>query len=251
MTQTSQTRPKFRPLTGTALKWLACLSMLVDHFGASCLEAGLLLNPTRLAASGLNPDQVYALDLALRMFGRLAFPIYCFLLVEGFLHTHSVYNYGKRLFFFALISEIPFDWAFYRTPFYWAHQNVYWTLFLGVPGMEFLRRYGPEGPAPSHWKGLAGAAFCLLAAGLFQTDYSMTGVTLILVLYAMRQSRLAQCVTGAAMMAYELTGPLAFVPVWFYNGQRGRCPAWLSRVFYLFYPVHILILGCVTNLLLG
>lgn len=251
MTQTAQTRPKFRPFTGTALKWLACLSMLVDHIGASLLEAGLLLNPTRLAASGLNSDQVYALDLALRLFGRLAFPIYCFLLVEGFLHTHSVYNYGKRLFFFAIISEIPFDWAFYRTPFYWGHQNVYWTLFLGVAGMEFLRRYGPEGPTPSRWKGIVGALFCILAAGLFQTDYSMTGVTLILVLYAMRQSRLAQCVTGAAMMAYELTGPLAFVPVWFYNGQRGRCPVWLSRVFYIFYPAHILLLGCVTNLLLG
>ena len=70
-------------------------------------------------------------------------------------------------------------------------------------------------------------------------------------MHDMLEQKYVEYITGAAMMAYELTGPLAFVPVWFYNGQRGRCPAWLSRVFYLFYPVHILILGCVTNLLLG
>ena len=240
-----------RPLSGTALKWIACASMLIDHAAVAFLEAGLLLQPSRMEALGLSPSQVSGLDLLLRLVGRLAFPIYCFLLVEGFLHTRSVYAYARRLFLFALLSEVPFDWAFYRTPFYWGHQNVYWTLFLGVAGMEFLRRSRSDGPSPSRWQGVLGALACLAAAGFFRTDYDVTGVTLILILYLLRDSRTAQCLSGAFLTAYELTGPLAFVPVWFYSGQRGRCPAWQAKFFYLFYPAHILLLGCASRLLLG
>ena len=76
-------------LSGTALKRIACLSMLLDHIGASLLENGLF------RCSAIDPRLV-GLDQLLRLAGRLAFPIYCFLLVEGFLHTHDLKKYSLR-----------------------------------------------------------------------------------------------------------------------------------------------------------
>lgn len=136
MTETlpSSTR---RGLSGTALKYIACTTMLIDHIGASCLEAGILrpaLDAGALSTDALASDPLYLLDGVLRFTGRLAFPIFCFLLVEGFVHTHDVRRYVRRLLLFGLISEVPFDLAFFRTPFDPSQQNVYWTLAFGVLG---------------------------------------------------------------------------------------------------------------------
>ena len=73
------------------------------------------------------------------------------------------------------------------------------------------------------------------------------GVALIVALYLTRNNRKYQCIIGAVMMLFELTAPLAFVLIWFYNGQRGRCPQWVKWAFYGFYPVHLSILAVVTN----
>ena len=240
-----QNNTLFRPgfsLSGTALKRIACLSMLLDHIGASLLENGLF------RCSAIDPRLV-GLDQLLRLVGRLAFPIYCFLLVEGFVHTHDVKKYVRRLFLFALISEVPFDLAFFRTPFDFSAQNVYWTLALGVLAMAGLKRFEkPDGSAS--WKGLLCAAGCTLAALLACTDYNGIGVLIICALYLTRGDRKRQCIVGAVLFAWELTAPLAFVLVWFYNGQRGRCTPAMQKVFYWFYPVHLSVLAAVTNLLL-
>ena len=163
MQNNTLSRPGFS-FSGTALKRLACLSMLVDHLGASLLENGLF------RCSAIDPRLV-GLDQLLRLAGRLAFPIYCFLLVEGFLHTHDFKKYALRMLGFALISEWPFDWAFF-SGVYWGHQNVYFTLLLGLLAMKALDTYQtPEGmPA---LKGILGAAACFLAAALFHCDYDV------------------------------------------------------------------------------
>ena len=241
-----------RGLSGTALKMIACITMLIDHIGASCIEAGLLLpelETGEVSGGALNQLPLYQLDRVLRFTGRLAFPIFCFLLVEGFVHTHDVKKYVRRLFLFALISEVPFDLAFFRTPFALDHQNVYWTLALGVLAMAGLKHFEkPDGSAS--WKGLLWAAGCTLAALLACTDYDGSGVIIICALYLTRADRKRQCIVGAALFAWELTAPLAFVLVWFYNGQRGRCTPAMQKVFYWFYPVHLSVLAAVTNLIL-
>ena len=238
--------------SGTALKTIACITMLVDHIGASCIEAGILtpgLDIGTLSRDTLSAYPLYRLDMVLRFTGRLAFPIFCFLLVEGFVHTHDVKKYVRRLFLFALISEVPFDLAFFRTPFDFSAQNVYWTLALGVLAMAGLKHFEkPDGSAS--WKGLLCAAGCTLAALLACTDYNAIGVIIICALYLTRTNRKRQCLAGALLFLFELTAPLAFVLVWFYNGQRGACSPLQKKAFYWFYPVHLSVLAVVTNLIL-
>ena len=234
--------PRGPGLSGTALKRLACLSMLLDHIGASLLENGLF------RCSAIDPRLV-GLDQLLRLVGRLAFPIYCFLLVEGFVHTHNVKGYLGRLVLFGLISEVPFDLAFFRTPFAPQHQNVYWTLALGVLAMAGLKRFEKENGLPG-WQGFVWAGGCAALALAANTDYNASGVIIICALYLTRADRKRQCLAGAVLFLFELTAPLAFVLVWFYNGQRGACSPLQKKAFYWFYPVHLLVLACITNLLL-
>ena len=102
-------------LSGTALKRLALCSMLLDHLGASCLEAGVFSRPGPIS------EPLLTLDLCLRWAGRMLA--------------------------FALVSELPFDLAFFHTLIYRGHQNVYWTLFFGLCALGCLRHCG-ERSAP-------------------------------------------------------------------------------------------------------
>ena len=238
--------------SGTALKTIACITMLVDHIGASCIEAGILtpgLDIGTLSQDTLSAYPLYRLDMVLRFTGRLAFPIFCFLAVEGFLHTHDVKRYVQRLLLFGLLSEVPFDLAFFRTPFAPQHQNVYWTLALGVLAMAGLKRFEKENGLPG-WQGLVWAGGCAALALAANTDYHAIGVLIICTLYLTRADRKRQCLAGALLFLFELTAPLAFVLVWFYNGKLGACSPLQKKAFYWFYPVHLLVLAGITNLML-
>lgn len=251
MSETIQTSTR-RGLSGTALKYIACITMLIDHIGASCIEAGILepkLEAGVLSRDALDQLPLFQLDQLLRFTGRLAFPIFCFLLVEGFVHTHDVKRYLRRLLLFGIISEVPFDLAFFRTPFEPENQNVYWTLALGVLAMAGLKHFETKNGGVS-WKGILCAGGCAAVALLANTDYNAIGVIIICALYLTRADRKQQCIVGAVLFAFELTAPIAFIFIWFYNGQRGHCSRNQQKVFYWFYPVHIALLACVTNLIL-
>lgn len=225
-------RPAFN---GVTLKRIACVSMLLDHLGASLLEAGALWG------AAVPDARLQQLDLVLRRCGRFAFPLYCFLLVEGFCHTRSVPRYIGRLLVFGLLSEIPFDLAFFRTAFYPGHQNVYWTLALGVAALFWMRRTEQDGTlSPAGLLGVAALAAC---AELLHTDYGAAGVLLICMLGLLRGDRARQCLCGGLLVAYELPAPLAFAASYFYNGERGKYGRVEQWLFYWFYPVHLALLA--------
>ena len=112
---------KKKGISGSTLKIIAMITMLIDHIGAAvCMRMMLAegfgdLNgaaeETIKAWVTVHAD-LYSTYYMFRMIGRIAFPIFCFLLVEGFKHTKDAKKYAIRLFAFALISEIPFDLAF-------------------------------------------------------------------------------------------------------------------------------------------
>lgn len=218
-----------RSLNGTQLKQLACLFMLADHIGAALLAPAWGVSP---ASAALPPGSGAAgmVYILLRGVGRLAFPLFCFLLTEGYAHTHSPGRYAARLGLFALISEPVFDWAFFGQIFWPGHQNVYGTLALGMLALLCLDK------APARWMGWLGAVACGLCAQLLATDYGLLGVGLIVGLYLTRQNRQQQGIWGAALTFYQLPAPLAFLLTARYDGQRGRWQPGAAVVLLLVLP---------------
>ncbi len=233
-----QSRP-FGGISGSTLKLIAVITMLIDHTGAAVIST-IYRHPAIAADPGLQElwRNIYNLS---RDIGRIAFPIFCFLLVEGFLHTRNPAKYAWRLFCFALISEIPFDLTLKGSWFFPAKQNVYFTLLIGLLVMIGIRQITQNGARNLFLAAIPIAAGMYLALKI-DTDYNYKGVFLIAILYLMHHTRLYQCVGGAAAVSWELPAPLAFIPVWLYNGRRGLR---LKYVFYWFYPVHLMILWAV------
>lgn len=202
-------------MTGFQLKLLAMLAMTADHIGAVFFPEIPLL----------------------RWIGRLAMPVLCFFIGEGLRHTRSPRRYLLRLTGFALLSELPFDLAFYGG-IEWGHQNVYFTLTLGLLALWAIQSRGMEG-----WLLALTAA---LAAELLGCDYGMYGVLLILLLDRFHRARSEQLAAAALLnlaffgLQTQTLSLIALPLLWLYNGKRGRDD---RRLFYLYYPAHLCVLG--------
>lgn len=217
-------------LSQEGLKLIACMTMLIDHIGAAFVSG-----------------------YGLRIVGRLAFPIYCFLLAEGVHYTRDPKKYGLRLLIGALLSEIPFDLLFFGR-LTWAHSSVMVTLLLGFLYGQTAKQVRSLGH-----KLLLVLPF-MLAAELLGTDYGGWGVALIALFILSRgrqRSRWIQIV-GVALICWliggasvriagvrvpiEMFGVLALIPIFCYCGRKATGNVWVQRAFYLFYPVHLTVL---------
>ena len=216
-------------LDGTALKLIAVTAMILDHVGDNFF-----------------PDQIW-----MRIIGRMALPIFAFCIAEGFSHTRDRRRYLYRMGLFALLSEIPFDLVTSGKVLEFSHQNIMMTFFWAILGLMIYeqvrnRRYGQ----------ILGAAVLLLflVSSLFLgLDYQILAVGLIILYYLLRNK--APLINNLAAMAYHVLlrnvgiywfGVLGFVPVLLYNGKRGRGLKWF---FYLFYPLHLLAIYILKELL--
>lgn len=247
-----------RGISGSTLKLIAIAAMLIDHIGAVVLERILINAGMPVIMDGENSDviiQFFADNMALTVLwlvmrmviGRLGFPIFCFLLVEGFGHTRNVWKYALRLLVFALISEIPFDLAIYGTPVFMGYQNVFFTLLIGLLVMIAYREIAERFQAKKFIKAL----LCVLAlvagmaaAGFMKTDYGAIGIVCIMMLYIFRNNKVRQIIAGCVVFLWEVTAPLAFIPIAFYNRRRGLN---IKYLFYIFYPAHLFILYLIAH----
>lgn len=226
-------------LSGSTLKLIAIITMFIDHIGAVIVERMLYVTGN---TGSFTYEQMQNLDTILRSIGRIGFPLFCFLLVEGFLHTRNLGKYALRLLVFAVVSELPFNLAFTGQLFFAGYQNVFFTLFIGLITMWGCRMIEEK----THFHIVLQYGGCLLVvvagaylAELMQTDYAGIGVLCIMALYLFRKNRLLQALAGAVSFCWEIPAPLAFVPVAFYNGKRGLK---MKYFFYVFYPAHLLVL---------
>jgi hypothetical protein len=218
---------KYRLFSGTALKHLALIAMLLDHMGKA-----LLTDPPRIPGG-------FVLSTVFEIPGRLAFPLFCFLLIEGYFHTHDFKRYLRRLLIFALISEIPFNLF---TSAAWCEpnaQNILFTLSLAliaIGSVDALRSRISWWPLPAAGIVLAGC----LTASFAAADYGSYGILVPFAFYLFHDLPPVDTLTGNAILFKEPWSFPAFGPTILYNGRRGRRLKWLN---YWFYPVHLLVLG--------
>ena len=214
-------------ISAAMLHIIAMTFMLMDHLWATLL-----------------PAQDW-----LTCVGRLAFPIFAFMAVEGYFHTHSFKKYILRLLLFAVLTEVPFDLAFNGQVLYLGYQNVLWTLLAGAL-VCWAADWAQRTPDALHLLAATAAfagAFWLLE--VCHTDYGGWGMALILLFHLSRGNRLIQlaglavfCVAGAGGVSIELYALVSLAFIWLYDGRRGYCSRPIQWLCYAFYPVHLLLL---------
>lgn len=237
-------------LTAAVLHIIAMTLMLMDHLWATLLPAREWLTCA----------------------GRVAFPIFAFMAVEGYFHTRSFKKYILRMLLFAVLSEIPFDLMYGGTWFYPVHQNVLWTFLLGLLGVWLMEQVRKKGKT---WMYLL-VCVLVVPAGLVlgtlcMVDYYGVGVLTIFVFYFLH-GRKWWCFLGQLAALYwlnvELLGGLmypvqlfgmefelcqqglallALIPIWLYRGRQGYHSKTFRYLCYAFYPVHMLLLVVVLN----
>lgn len=231
---------KMRIFSGSTLKLLAIILMFIDHFA---VVLGGVLPFLRVALFSFGGKSI-TIYFIMRKLGRLAFPIFCFLITEGFFHTRSKVKYALRLCIFAVISEIPFDLMVGGKLLYWGKQNIYFTLLFGV-----VLLYAYENIPNIIYKALCMAAVAAVSVVL-KVDYSLRGVLLILLLYILREKPVEKTLLAYPLLSGGVPALAAFVPINMYNGQRGFIRSRILQYgFYVFYPLHITLLVLVKILL--
>lgn len=231
-------RPFF---TSGHLKIIACLTMFVSHLAQSNLLYSL--------------GYIKFADFSM-LIGRVAMPLFCFMLVQGAIHTRNRKSYLIRLFIFALLSEIPFDLVFsgqilgFENQF--DKQNVIITLFLGASLIIFWEYLNEKLENLLIKIGLMIISYWLIEdiALSIRCDYSFFGIRAIALLYLARNNKYLTALAiflgfyfEAHVSGFELYIPyivyLSIPFIFLYNGKRGKYPKY---GFYLFYPGHLLLI---------
>lgn len=264
-----------KKLTGYHLKLIALITMLVDHIAAvfiwrvyvasfhltASLQLSEAIGDKIIVWVAEHQDLVYTVYENMRLIGRMSFPIYCFLLVEGFMHTRSVGKYALRLLGFAFLSEIPFDLALTGNLIDMNYSNVFFTLFialLAMWGISYIEKFA-EFWKEKNWDSFFGflivamsGVMVVTACGGFadivlKTDYGFAGVLAIVVMYLLRNMKEVGFAAGILVLTVlssntEIMALLMLYPLINYNGIRGKS---MKYVFYAFYPLHLLVLGLI------
>ena len=250
--------------SGNQLKIIALILMVVEHFFK-------IFTPCIIEYYGaVYPNIVEIQNFAVRHLYRMtaiSFPLFAFLLTEGFIHTHNRMKYMKSMLLFALISEIPFDIAFFSTfsksagtfPFYFGYQNIFFTLLVGLLCLTVLEKLPHCESGKSRKENLIAI---LLQAGvivgmgaiteLLKCDYGFSGILLISLLYLFRNNRLAQCLVYPLLMIVldgeqpNICTLIYCCLILFYSGKRNfkkktTFQPKLKYLVYAIYPCHLLV----------
>lgn len=224
---------KVQCLNGGQLKIIAIISMVIDHANKSIIYPCLQWeNPTLIAISDI-----------FDIIGRIAFPLFCFFIVEGFFKTHSRWKYMRNLLIVGVISEVPFDMCTTASFYDMNWNNVMFTLAL-VLAVIWLIDTLKEKVSKGLWVALS--AIILLAgcaAAMFLAlDYEHYAILIGYFFYIFYQKRIWAVPFGYASMYTQPWSLLGFGLTLTYNGERGKQVKWLM---YLVYPIHLLILGTI------
>lgn len=249
-------KEKYGKLSGEQLKLIALLFMVLDHVGYRMALDDLVSNPKLWISIGNT----------FRDFGRIAFPIFAFLVAEGFRYTSDRKRYAIRMFVFAVISEVPFDMLKnysmqknylifrihdYSPLFDWSSQNVMLTFFLAIVMLTLIEDYKLKKTTYyAYLEYVYVIGFCIVAY-IVRCDYHYFGILLVWIFYKY-VDEFYICVIFVVLMYCiqgEYMGALSIIPIYLYNGKRTNklMSCGESKMhkyfFYVFYPVHMVSLS--------
>lgn len=235
-------------LTKTKLQIVAMVTMLCDHV------AKVIIYPVIIGR--YSNDWLSSHSYILRMYdalvflGKISFPIFAFFIVEGFFKTHSIYSYMKRLFLFAILSEIPYDLATSSKIINFDKQNVIWTLLVGLVCLFVIDYF--KNSKLGLYKVIGSVSIIILIASFLNLDWRVyPGIVLILWFYLAHRSKKVSLLLGYCLMIPDVGfmsgAELSFLLLYFYNQKRGCGNRWL---FYIFYPAHLLVLYLIQIILI-
>ena len=229
-------------MSSFALHIIAMIFMLCDHMWATILDYEWLT-----------------------CIGRIAFPIFAFLITEGYIHTSNINKYIKRMVIFAIITEIPFNLMVSASPIYPFHQNVLWTFVISLLTLKYLNFDNTK----NIFKSILIIILAIIIATITMCDYFGAGVMMVVGFYIFRKSKLLQLlmmiyVNMILLQGYsypiDIAGYTYYFPqqgfallslifIWLYNGKQGYHAKWFKLFCYAFYPLHMLILYILTIVL--
>lgn len=233
----------FGGLTANMLRTIAVIFMLSDHIWATALSFGDWMT----------------------YIGRMAFPIFAFQIAEGFVHTSNFKKYALRLLGFAVITEIPFN-LFYSSRFFNPyHQNVLFTLLLGLLAIKVIDGLKKDRSLKNIALSVLFLGLILLASVVGFVDYNHYGVLTVIMFYLMRDFPFAWLgqligmilinivIFEGLVFPVEIFGKnfeipsqgfavFALIPIWLYGNRKGKSSKILQYGFYAFYPLHMLVL---------
>lgn len=233
----------FGGLTSNMLRTIAVVLMLSDHIWAMAMSFGNWMT----------------------YIGRLAFPIFAFQIAEGFVHTSNFKKYALRLLGFAVVTEIPFNLFYSSRWFNPYHQNVLFTLLLGLLAIYVIDNARKIKTAKNIALSVLWLVLICLASVIGFVDYGFSGMITVVMFYLLRDFPFAWLAQLAAMVLINIVffegqvfpveffgkmveipsqgfAVLSLIPIWLYGGKKGRSSKVIQYGFYAFYPVHMLIL---------
>ncbi len=233
----------FGGLTANMLRTVAVVLMFSDHIWATAMSFGNWMT----------------------YIGRIAFPIFAFQIAQGFIHTSNFKKYALRLLGFAVITEIPFNLFYSSRWFNPYHQNVLFTLLLGLLAISVIDKVKKNHTAKNVALSVLWLVLICLASVIGFVDYGFLGMITVVMFYLLRDFSFAWLAQLIAMVLINIVffegqvvpvevlgrvfeiptqgfAVFALIPIWFYGGRKGRSSKIMQYGFYAFYPVHMLVL---------
>lgn len=241
-------------VTADGLKMFACVTMLIQSIGIIVVEKRLIRldEYTQAGLSQALAEDSHLMTLAgigsvMQLIGGLAVPVFAFLLVEGFRHTKDFRKYFLRILIFAVLSEIPYDYAYSQSFLDWSGQNALVTMAVSLLMLYFLEMIKEKKSVLCHVARLLIVTCAVVWVTILKAEYGFSIVLLTAVFYLLYAKNGWKTFLGALISLLYVTGPLAFYGIWCYNEKRGdRLPKY---IYYVFYPAHLLALGIAGGLM--
>ena len=249
-------------MSSKILKLIACFAMLTDHTGYLMMA---------------NDIGDYDTALLLRLVGRISFPIFAFLIAEGFKHTKNAVFYTARLFVAGIISEIPYNLCFGNKLINKGSLNVMFTFVIGLVMLIFADMCIKSSKKELRFLFIIPLFAACYFANSFAVDYEYFGIILIFLLYITDSNSIAKKimlvpvlllfaargiivsfvngVSATQWQQMQLFSVLSFIPLVLYNGKSGSngktkgARKIKQYLFYMFYPAHLIALYFIFDLL--